>query len=74
MCFVCRRWVRLLFCTFHDVVCMVSGMRKGSQKKELHVILKKVRPNSEGAAEMHDAEIHMNRRVQVPTLKPTLSA
>ncbi|CAM6127871.1 unnamed protein product [Calypogeia fissa] len=40
------------------------GVRKGSQKKELHVILKKVRPHSKGAEEMHDAEIHMNRRVQ----------
>ncbi|CAM6097167.1 unnamed protein product [Calypogeia fissa] len=42
------------------------GVRKGLQKKELHVILKKVRPHSKGAEEMHDAEIHMNRRRTAP--------
>ncbi|KAL2650985.1 hypothetical protein R1flu_019113 [Riccia fluitans] len=40
------------------------GNRKGSQPKEIRVILKKVKPGIGGAAQMHATEEYMNRRVK----------
>jgi hypothetical protein len=42
-----------------------KGKKKQGKKETLHVVLKKVKSRVKGATEMHDAEIHMNQRLQV---------